>query len=262
MGCRTRIVAWAASSELAERACRAAFERFAELEDVASDWRPTSEASRLGTEPKPVSDHLWRLLTAACEAWRDTSGAFDPTVGPLTRLWRRGEWSQGEAATARALVGAQGLTLEGGRAWFDRKGMALDLGAIAKGDACDQALAVLDGLGVESALVESGGDLAVSGPPPGRPGWAVRLADGSVVTLAHRAVSTSGTVSQERAGIGHLVHPGRGLEALGGRLVSVLGRRAIETEPWSTALALEGPRLEPAARARGLEVVWAASRPA
>ena len=55
-------------------------------------------------------------------------------------------------------------------------GMQLDLGGIAKGYAADEGLKVLARHGVTSALVAASGDIAVSGPPPGKPGWRIDIA--------------------------------------------------------------------------------------
>lgn len=94
MGMSFRIVVYSADPDTANRASRRAFERIQQLNDILSDYQEDSELSLLGktsgsgTEV-PLSDDLDRVLRAAVDLAGQTNGAFDPTVGPLTRLWRR-----------------------------------------------------------------------------------------------------------------------------------------------------------------------------
>src|SRR5262249_49601268 len=147
----------------------------------------TSELMRLcqkaGGDPVRISDDLFNVLWRAQEVARRSDGAFDVTVGPVGRLWRR-------AREARQLPGPQGLGKALARGGYDKvrlnekehtvqllkPGMQLDLGGIAKGYAADAALAVLKKHGIDRALVAAGGDIAVSGPPPDTDGWKVGIA--------------------------------------------------------------------------------------
>ena len=54
--------------------------------------------------------------------------------------------------------------------------MRLDLGGIAKGYAADQALQVLQGRGLDRALVAASGDIAIGNAPPGQRGWKIAIA--------------------------------------------------------------------------------------
>ena len=176
MGVPVRIVLYAPDAAVAERAATAAFRRFAELEQVMSDYRPTSELMRLcdraGGPFVPVSPDLWRVLERAERVSRETGCAFDVTVGPFVALWRAARKSgalptRAELREAAIRVGWQKVRLDS-RARAVRlavPGMRLDLGGIAKGDACDQAQQVLKQNGVTRALIEAGGDIVVSGPP-------------------------------------------------------------------------------------------------
>src|SRR5690606_23875997 len=118
-------------------------------------------------EPMPVSRDMLQVLERADRISHLSEGAFDVTVGPVVKLWRRA-WRTKQRppddvlAEARAAVGFQNLRIDRERSTvtFARGGMQLDFGAIAKGYACDEALAVLKQHGLTSALVEAGGDLA------------------------------------------------------------------------------------------------------
>src|SRR5688500_18130145 len=91
MGVQARLIVYAPNADLAATAAKAAYSRIAELEDIASDYRPTSELMRLcakaGQGPVKVSDELFTLLAHAQDVSR-SDGAFDVTVGPYVQLWR------------------------------------------------------------------------------------------------------------------------------------------------------------------------------
>ncbi|MCH8961188.1 MAG: FAD:protein FMN transferase, partial [Bacteroidetes bacterium] len=155
MGTTFNIVLYAPDSVLARRAADAAFARIDTLNQRLSDYLVDSELSRLSAtagegRAVPVSDDLWTVLMAAQRMAEQTGGAFDVTVGPLTRLWR---WAmrrnrlppEDRLEQARKAVGYRHLVLDrAARAvGLKKPGMRLDLGGIAKGFAVDEALAVL-----------------------------------------------------------------------------------------------------------------------
>jgi len=188
MGVRARIVVYASSEEEARTACKAAFDRIAELENIMSDYRPTSELMRLcasaGAAPVKVSPELLNILERSAEMSRRSDGAFDVTIGPMVRLWRKARQSKvlpscEEIEAARKLVGWHNIEInpETRMVRLAVPGMQLDLGGIAKGYACDEALRVIRNLGISRALVEMGGDIAVGDPPPGKTGWRIEVAN-------------------------------------------------------------------------------------
>src|SRR5207302_797818 len=187
MGTLFRIVLYAPDAESARAASDAAFRRIAELDDIMSDYQPASElmqlCARAGGPPVGVSEDLFRVLAAAQDLAERSDGAFDVTVGPVVRLWRRARRRHelpdpDRLAKALELVGYQKVRLDpkARAAQLLKPGMLLDLGGIAKGYAADEALATLKRYGIESALVAGGGDMAVGSPPPGKAGWRIAIA--------------------------------------------------------------------------------------
>src|SRR5205085_7482430 len=165
------------------------------LDGILSDYRPVSELNRLPRQPGP---DLFRVLEAAQQLAVDSGGAFDVTVGALTRLWReaRKEHRLPDPAALRDALqhcGYRKLHLDPATRTLtvDDPAMRLDVGGIAKGYAADEALSVLTRAGIRSALVAMSGDLAFSDPPPGRHGWRIDCG-GDVRELSNAAVSTSG----------------------------------------------------------------------
>ena len=253
MGTTFRIVVHASDRLTAERAVAGAFRVVGRLDSLFSDYRADSEISRLSTdavqEPRSVSPELWRVLSIATRWSARTDGAFDVTVGPLSRLWR---WSSRRGvlpdpdrlADALRRVGFELLTLDARERTIllERPGMALDLGGIAKGFAADAALAELVRLGLPSALVDAGGDLALGAAPPGRDGWRVVTPQNVVLRLADVAVATSGAQHRyiEVAGVrySHLVDPRTGLGVPDAPTVTVVAPDATTADVLASALSV------------------------
>ncbi|MGH7224534.1 MAG: FAD:protein FMN transferase, partial [Gemmataceae bacterium] len=187
MGTRFRIIVYAPDQDTAGKAAKDAFARIAFLNATMSDYDKTSELMRLcakaGGPPVPVSAELLFVLSRAQEVSRQSGGAFDVTIGPVVKLWRKARKLRKlpdpkKLAEARALVGWRNVRLDKEKRTVQllKRGMQLDLGGIAKGYAADEALAVLKKHGIDRALVAAGGDVAVSGPPPGADGWKIAIA--------------------------------------------------------------------------------------
>ncbi len=262
MGSIARIVVWADDEAAARDACRDAFATVNDLDDVLSDWKATSEVARLaehaGGAAVPISAELGIALALGLELAAATDGAFDVTVGPLTRLWRAcrtagREPTAAELNAARALVGWRDVRLdhEAGTARLMRTGMALDFGALGKGLACDRALARLAQAGFPRALVELGGDLALGNPPPGRAGWTVAVrcgaAEGDTLELANCGIATSGDTEQAlavdaSAPRSHILDPARGFGLVAAPCVTVIAASAARADALATAVSVLGPR--------------------
>jgi thiamine biosynthesis lipoprotein len=131
--------------------------------------------------------------------------------------------------------------------------MKLDLGGIGQGYAADQALAVLAGRGIRSALVDAGGDIAMSAAPPDQPGWKVALpkpapgveATADELTLSDCGVTTSGDTEQfvELKGIrySHIIDPQTGWAMRDSASVTVIAADATTADALATALSVLPP---------------------
>jgi thiamine biosynthesis lipoprotein len=265
MGLPFRIVLYAPDRLAAQVAAEAAFARIHELNDVFSDYEYDSELSRLSRtagsgQRVPVSGDLWRVLERAQALAKRSDGAFDITVGPYVNLWRRAR-RQKQLPTpawlerARAAVGDQYLRLDrrDHTAELLVPNMRLDLGAIAKGDAVDAAMTILRERGIRIALVGGAGDMATSGPPPGKKGWRIAVAPLDTpdapptrhVLLSHRAIATSGDLSQRLEIDGkrysHIVDPKTGLGLTHHTLVTVIARDCTTADAMATTVSVLGP---------------------
>ena len=274
MGTLFKIVLYAGDADAAKRAADSGFSLAAKLNRSFSDYEADSELMQLVEKGQgTASPELFDILRIARGIAEDTGGAFDVTTAAHTRNWRRARITgtlptKAQIAVAKASSGWRKLRLEedGRKVTLQAPGMRLDLGGIAKGYAADAMLAQLKRDGFPIASVAAGGDIAVGDPPPGRSGWQIAIApDGDrtaqTLTLANRAVSTSGNAEQKIRIDGktysHIVDPETGLGLTQSSAVSVIGDRATDTDAFATAFSILGKaRSAPIALKRGLEVIW------
>ena len=110
-----KIVLYSNDEPSARRASRAAYDRIAALNTILSDYDPESELSRLsrtaGGPPAPVSTDLFDVLQRSKSIYDESDGAFDVTIAPVGRLWRRARRDRklpepARLAEARLLVGS------------------------------------------------------------------------------------------------------------------------------------------------------------
>jgi thiamine biosynthesis lipoprotein len=260
MGTPCRITLYAPSEPQAAEAATAAFQRIAALEAILSDYRPDSEAMRLFQQ----SPHIWHdispdlaaILRLSSRIHTSTGGAFDPTLGPLTQLWRQSR-KQAELpdpdtlADARARSGMHLLEIDpdSDRVRFTTTGMRPDFGAIGKGWAADQAIVVLRTHHAHRTLVDFGGDLVAGDSPLDSPdGWLITIRDGlgepRQITLRNSAVATSGDVEQylEIDGIrySHIIDPRTGLGLTRRRAATVIAPTGALADALASAACVLG----------------------
>lgn len=275
MGVQFRLAFYASSDDAANKAAEATFSRIKALNAILSDYDSNSELMQLCATSKPghpveVSPELWHVLQQSNRISTMSEGAFDVTVGHLTKLWRRSRRQRempnpDELKQALMLVGHSSVKLEAdsGKRFVElnKPGMRLDLGGIAKGYASDEALKTLRELGIARALVAASGDIAVSEPPPGQDAWIINLESPTKsketirrLKLVNQAVSTSGDAYQfvEINGqrYSHIVDPKTGLGLTQRGSATVIARRGIDTDAIDTALVILGAK-------RGLELISA-----
>lgn len=275
MGVQVRMSVYASESGVANKAIEAAYARVHELNGILSDYDSSSEVRRLCETSRPgrpvrVSRELFQVLKSSLQLSRDSDGAFDVTVGPLTKLWRRA--SRRELlpdpvllAEAKNLVNYRLIRLNAESETVELllSGMRIDLGGIAKGFAADEAISTLAKHGITRALVDASGDIVASDPPPGADHWVVaieslsrRTADKNKVDLKNtndivklkirnQAVATSGDAYQSVVIAGrrysHIVDPRTGL-GLGQRSsVTVIAPSGMLADSLASAVSVSGP---------------------
>jgi len=267
-----------ANSELkAEKAIDAAFDEIKRLEGLISFWSEDSEIAEInrkaGISWVKVSPMTLDLIEKALFVSKETDGAFDPTVGPLMRLWDFKKQIIPDQKVIREKTGlvdyrAMIVDRANSRVFLKKKGMSFDTGGIAKGYAADLAVSVLKREGIRSGLVSVAGDIKAFGKKPdGRP-WRVgirnpRSSQGhleketqetrqgddrdilTVVELEDMAISTSGDYERFFIKDGkryhHIMDPRTGYPATGCQSVTVIARDGVFTDGFSTGIFVLGP---------------------
>lgn len=245
------------------------FERVAEIEARMSTSEDDYETTELLSvnraapdERTRVSPDTFEVLQSALEYSALSGGSFDVTIWPLVRLWKIGSGGtsvppQEEIERARSLVDYTGLKLHSdGTVSLAREGMGVDVGAIAKGYAADEAARILSEAGVEHALLDFGGNILVIGAKPDNSPWRIGVqrpdAERSryigIVRTADRTVVTSGPYERffEEDGVRyhHILNPKTGYPSRNGlEQVTIIAERSIDADALSTTcyvLGLEG----------------------
>lgn len=167
-----------------EAVLQAVFARLREIEDRMSANRDGTEISAVnqaaGRSAVKVSRDTLFVIKKALEYARISNGAFDPSIGPLVKLWNIGLDGQRvpadrEIREALPLVDWKAVVVDE-RAltvFLPRAGMRLDLGAIAKGYAADETARILEEHRVRAAVVDLGGNVLVYGKKPDGSLWRV-----------------------------------------------------------------------------------------
>jgi thiamine biosynthesis lipoprotein len=261
MGVPFRIVMYASSKEAATEAAEAAFARVSKLNDIMSDYDYDSELSRLGRASGTggkvkVSQELWTILVRAQEFSKGSQGAFDVTVGPYIQLWRKARRerqlpSPDSIAKARARIGYTNVVLKKGSVELKAPDMRLDLGAIGKGFAADEALRVLKARGINRAFAAASGDMALGEAPPGEKGWKIQLLEAkddrgqAFLILKNCGVATSGDLFQfveiDGKRYSHIVDPRTGVGLTDRSLVTVVAKDATTADALSTTISVMPP---------------------
>ncbi len=241
---------------------RASYRLIDSLNAIFSDYLEESELNRLNRtagsgQAVAVSPALYEVLWASKKAAAESRGAYDVTIGPLSKQWRKARREKSfpalkEIAAAKEKTGIRYLTIDTANKTvaLQKKGMQLDLGGIAKGHVAQQVIDFLKASGVRSALADAGGDLACSGPPPGKSGWTVgiNLPESSTellaetILLSNSAVATSGDLYQyiEHDGkrYSHILDPQTGYGVRFQRNVTVIAADGATADWLATACSI------------------------
>ncbi len=265
MGTSFEIYLYAPNREQASELFESAFDEIERVEMALSNYRSSSELTRINESaadvPVTTDPEVFALLARALDYSQRTDGAFDITVGKLTKAWGffRGAGrypSDDELARARTQTGWQGVSLDN-RArtvYFLKRGIELDLGGIGKGYALDRVSALLREAGVKAALISSGSSsIYAIGAPPGKAGWPVRVIDPldrtltlSTVSLKDQSLSTSGSYEKFFRLNGrtycHIMDPRTGRPVEGMVQTTVIAPEATDSDALSTAVFVLGPQ--------------------
>jgi thiamine biosynthesis lipoprotein len=258
------ITAVSGSADHAEKAIDAAFEELRRLEGLLSFWTEESEIALInknaGIMPVRVSPETLETVEKSIFISGQTEGAFDPTIGPLIRLWdfnNKTMPSPEDVEQAVSLVnyGMIETRRDESTVFLKDPRMSFDTGGIAKGYAADRAVLKLKGMGIKAGLVAVAGDIRAFGRKPDGTPWTVGIrnprASGSddgliaYVELEEEAISTSGDYERFfiKDGIRyhHIMAPRTGYPARECISATVIAPEGVLTDGLSTGVFVMGP---------------------
>ncbi len=248
------------SEKKAEVAIDRAFRELKRLDRLFNAFSPQSEVSDInrnaGKKKVKTAEDTVRLIGYALKIGELTDGAFDITVGAVTRLYdfhSKVVPSMRQIRETLRYVDFRKVVIEGDRVYLPEKGMRIDPGGIAKGYAADRAIEILKTEGIKGALVAVAGDIKGYGRKPDGSPWRVGIRDPrggredifAVVELRDEmAISTSGDYERYFIKDGkryhHIIDPNTGLPAEGLISVSVIGKEGTYTDSLATAVFIMG----------------------
>ena len=233
------------------------------VDESASKYNPASVISRINAGSDSVADAIvQRLYEKSREVWEASQGAFDPTVSPLANVWGYGlkTGEKPDSATIdsiRAFVGMGRTELVNGLIRKHDSRTTFDFNSIAKGLACDEVGRMLKRNGVDSYIVEIGGEIACTGTNPRGDRWRVSVdapvesADSVihesalVISLDGGGIATSGNYRNYKIVDGrktaHTINPATGYPELTNLLsATIVARDCITADAYATACMVMG----------------------
>ncbi|MBC8388396.1 MAG: FAD:protein FMN transferase [Actinobacteria bacterium] len=235
-----------------------AYKKIEELERIASNYDENSEVCRLNQQGylDEASDELLEMIDLSIEYYKITDGSFDITIEPLLKLWSEGLWKESEEVQAEKisealmLVGSEKINIENRKIEFELDGMSVTLGGIAKGYIIDKAMDVIQEAGVESALINAGGDIVSIGVKDDGEMWNISLenpdnTDESIASFnfAGKAVATSGNYYRyfdPDKEVHHIIDPKTGFSADKCISVTVIAETCTEADALATSVFVMG----------------------
>lgn len=262
MGTLVEITVREPDQDKAQLALSSAFNEMRRLEKLMSTHLADSEISRLNAKAGSmtslaVSPDVLAVIERGIYWGNLSNAALDISIGPVSRLWRFDDDDPAipdtqRLAEAARLVNFREIEIVESNIRLKQSGMALHLGAIAKGYAVDQAMGVLEKNGIQHALINAGGDLKVLGERKDGQPWSIGLQHPrhpekmiASFTLRDKAVATSGDYQKyfikDDTRYHHLLDPANGRPARGMISCTLIAENVMDADALATAVFVLGP---------------------
>jgi FAD:protein FMN transferase len=263
MGAPFNIVLFCNDSTKANQIAKQSFNLVDSFVLIFSDYIDSSELSKLSkaavanAAPVTVSPALFDILLLSKKAFDKSHGAFDITMGPITKLWRKMRREKifptdETIQLKRKLTGFNKMLIDTAdkKVTLTKPGMQLDLGGIAQGYIAQKIIDYLRTQNINHALVNVSGDIVMGDAPPGTKGWTVGINVPETtdellpqtLLLHNMAVTTSGDAYQfmEHRGkrYSHIIDPRTGYGVTSQRNVTVIANDGTTADWLATACSI------------------------
>ena len=262
MGGRFDISIVAKDSLSAEQNIDIVIAEITRIENLISDWKPTSQVSEVnqnaGIRPVKVDREVFELTQRAIRFSEITNGSFDISFAAMDRIWKF-DGSMTEMPSAEAIkksvekVGYKNIVLDSinSTIFLKLKAMKIGFGALGEGYATDKCRNMMLAKGIEAGIINGSGDMSTWGKQPNGKPWNIGITNPfdtdkliTTVPINKGAVTTSGSYEKfvvfDGKRYSHIINPATGYPATGLCSVTVFGPNAETANGLSTSLMVLG----------------------
>ncbi len=262
MGGRFDITIVAKDSLSAEQNIDIVIAEITRIENLISDWKPTSQVSELnqnaGIRPVKVDREVFELTQRAIRFSEITNGGFDISFAAMDRIWKF-DGTMTEMPSAEAIkksvekVGYKNIVLDSVQStiFLKLKGMKIGFGALGEGYATDKCRKMMLTKSIQAGIINGSGDMSTWGKQPNGKPWNIGITNPfdtdklvAVVPINNGAVTTSGSYEKfvifDGKRFSHIINPATGYPATGLCSVTVFGPNAETANGLSTSLMVLG----------------------
>jgi thiamine biosynthesis lipoprotein len=255
------IILYHDDSARANQIAEACFKLADSLIYIFSDYINNSELNGLSAssgsgKSVPVSPALFEILKESERAYLLSNGAFDITMGPIIRLWRKArkdkQFPEASAiAEKMKSVGFNKVKIDtvSRSVKLTAKDMQLDLGGIAQGYIAQKVLERLYSQNIRKVLIDVSGDIATGDSPLQKEGWTIGInlpesenLQKQQLLLHNLSVSTSGDLYQfiehEGKKYSHIIDPKTGYGITSQKNVTIIADNTTLADWLATACSI------------------------
>ena len=262
MGSKFKITLVDNDSISVEKNINKAIDEMIRIENLISDWKPTSQVSLVnqnaGIKPIKVDREVFDLTKRAIYFSEITDGAFDISFAAMDKIWKfDGSMekipTQEEITKAIEKIGYQNIILEeeNSTVFLKKVGMKIGFGSIGKGYAAQKARTFMQGLGINAGIIDASGDMTTWGNQPNGESWKIGITNPfnrhkmlDILSMKNAAVTTSGDYEKfiliDGIRYSHIINPKTGIPATGLTGVTVIGPNAETCNGFSTSIMVLG----------------------
>jgi thiamine biosynthesis lipoprotein len=228
-----------------------------------STYIPNSIISKINSNVKniKVDTYFKTCFIKAKEVWKNTDGAFDPTVYPIVNAWGFGPGKKQNIEKQKIdsllqFVGFDLIEFKGNKIIKKDPRVALDFNAFAQGYSVDVVSVFLKSKGITSFVVEIGGEVYANGKNSNGVSWKVGIEKPidnkengnplkAIAKLENLAVATSGNyrrfVIEDGVKYAHHIDPKTGYPTKNNLLsASIFSNECITSDAYATGILVMG----------------------
>jgi len=263
MGSRFEFIAIHPNERVRNKAIDSAILEIKRIEALISSWDYYSETGKInsnaGQNAVKVSQELFDLIQRAVKISNLTNGAFDITFNSIDPIWIFDGRTMNAPPDSSVILSSVEkinyknilLDKEHTSVFLKESGMKLGFGAIGKGYAANRGKMIMKCMGIESGMVNAGGDLIAWGNQENGEAWQIGIADPSAekefvawLSISDMSVVTSGNYEKyviiDDKKFGHIINPKTGWPVSGIQSVTLVSPDCELSDALATSVFVLG----------------------